>query len=202
MDRQEKEMSRNYQRFRYTEEQLKQALSDIRNGLSLNEAHRVYGIPKSTLHNKIKNKVPEGRKMGSATYLSQEEENRVREWILNNAKVGFPLHPNDVKDSVQKVLKACKRPNPFTDDRPGVKWFNLFLNRRKDITLKNTNVISKARARVTEKCIRSWFTDLETFLKESKALDVLKDPRRLLNCDETGVMVCPKSGKLLSPPNT
>lgn len=72
--------------------------------ISLNQAHRTYGIPKGILHNKLKDKVPQSRKMGPPTYLTRDEEDRIKEWILNNAKVGFPLHPDDVKDSIQKVL--------------------------------------------------------------------------------------------------
>lgn len=67
-----------------------------------------YGIPNSTLHNKIKHKVP------NVT------------WILAKAKLGFPMHPEEVKASVLLVLKGCPRENKFEDDKPGEKWLQLF----------------------------------------------------------------------------
>lgn len=37
--------------------------------------------------------------------LSVDEENKTVNRILSNAKVGFPVHPEQVKDSIQSVLK-------------------------------------------------------------------------------------------------
>nr|CAH7769704.1 unnamed protein product [Callosobruchus chinensis] len=51
-------------------------------------------------------KVPMERKMGPTTVLSKEEGKELVIWILNKAKLGFPLSGEDVKDSIQNVLKA------------------------------------------------------------------------------------------------
>ncbi|CAH2015601.1 unnamed protein product [Acanthoscelides obtectus] len=91
--------------------------------------------------------------MGPDTVLSSEEENNLEKWILSKALLGFPMHSDEVKDSVQKVLKETERDNPFTDDRPGKKWLQLFLQRHPTITQRNTEIISKARASVTEQSI-------------------------------------------------
>lgn len=131
--------------------------------------------------------------MGPSTYLTTEEENRIKQWILENAKVGFPLHPDDVKDSVQRVLRSSQKRNPFKDSRPGVKWFNLFLKRHKEIVLKNAEVITKSRAAVSEENIKQWFSELQDYLTENNCIDMMNEPRRIMNCDET----CPKSGKVL-----
>ncbi|KAF0688765.1 Uncharacterized protein FWK35_00038508, partial [Aphis craccivora] len=105
----------------------------------------------------------------------------------------------EVKDSVQLVLNACKRPNPFTNNRPGPKWFELFLKRHSEITKRNTEIISKARAAVTEEKIREWFCEVQKFITEQNCTDIFDDPARIINCDETGMQTCPVSGKLLCP---
>ncbi|KAJ8966061.1 hypothetical protein NQ314_003769 [Rhamnusium bicolor] len=192
----------NYSRFKYTEETLSVALEEIKKGsVHLSEASRKYGIPKSTLHNKIKEIVPNIRKMGPQPVLSEIEEMRITEWITAKAKLGFPMHPDEVKNAVQNILKAVKRPNPFKDDRPGEKWLKLFLNRNPEITKRNTEVISKSRAAVTESVIRDWFKDLKMFMKNEKVLDVLEDPSQIFNADETGVRTSVKSGLVLSSTN-
>lgn len=109
--------------------------------------------------------------------------------------------PEEVKNTVQKILEVTDRPNPFNNNRPGRKWFNLFLKRHPDIVLKNTEVISKARVAVTEKGIREWFSDLKEYLKQENAEDILHDPYRIYNLDETGVLTCPKTGKILGKKN-
>ncbi|KAG5890348.1 hypothetical protein JTB14_032878 [Gonioctena quinquepunctata] len=77
--------------------------------------------------------------MGPPTMLTKQEEDRLEKWIIDKAKLGFPMHQDDVKDAVQRVLKDMKRPNPFKHDRPGNKWMHLILNKKPTINFFNTN---------------------------------------------------------------
>ena len=66
---------KNYVRFNYTEKELIIAVNTIKNKeKSLNQVNKETGIPKSTLSNKVNNKVPILRKMGPSTILSFNEE--------------------------------------------------------------------------------------------------------------------------------
>ncbi|KAJ8935653.1 hypothetical protein NQ314_012702 [Rhamnusium bicolor] len=191
-----------YTRFKYSEENLALALAAVKSGsMKLSDAARRFDVPKSTIHNKIKEKVPNIRKMGPAPVLSTAEEDRLQNWILSKAKLGFPMHPNEVKDAVQKILKTIGRINPFVDDRPGNKWLHLFLKRNPNISKRNTEIISKSRASVTESAIREWFSELRTFLENENILDMMNDGSRIFNADETGVRTCTKSGLVLAPKN-
>lgn len=137
--------------------------------------------------------------MGPETVLMAEEEARLEKWIIDKAKVGFPMHPDVVKDAVQNVLNDAKRDSPFVDNRPGKKWMSLFLKRKPEIVKRNTEIISKARAAVTEEKIRSWFAEVVSFTEEEGVGDVLKDGSRIFNCDEIGMHTCPKTGIVLGP---
>ncbi|KAG5885484.1 hypothetical protein JTB14_017207 [Gonioctena quinquepunctata] len=115
---------------RFPAEMLQEALDLVRQSkMNISQASRKYAIPKSTLSNKLKCKVPTVRKIEPSTTLTKEEEANLGKWILAKAILGRPMHPDEVKDSVQRVLKFLKRPNMFTDDRPGEKWLKLFLQR-------------------------------------------------------------------------
>jgi len=101
-----KKDKKKYFRFQYTQEELVNAINSIINEeKSLNQVHKETGIPKSTLSTKINNKVPMERKMGPQTILTEVEEGRIANWILSKAKVGFPVNPENVKDSIQNFLK-------------------------------------------------------------------------------------------------
>jgi len=109
-------------KFKYSEEQMQLSLEGITSkSLSLNKASIKYNISKSTLSMKLSGKTPLVRKIGPSSFLSVEEENRIKAWILNNATLGFPLKEEDVKDSVQRVIKDFPRTTPFKDSRPGEK---------------------------------------------------------------------------------
>ncbi|XP_071642849.1 uncharacterized protein [Temnothorax longispinosus] len=188
-----------YERFKYTEKDMEEALKAARNGMSISTAAATYNVPKSTLHGRYTCKVPNQRKMGPKSILTEAEEDRLEKWILGKAQVGFPMHPDEVKDAVQRVIEECPRENPFKNNRPGEKWMDLFLKRHPEIRKKNTEIISKARACVTEEGLRQWFAEARAFLEENDVLDILNRPRSIFNGDETGVQTCPKSGLLLGP---
>lgn len=194
--------SKKYTRFKYTEEDLVNALESVKSKkLSLNKAALQYNIPKSTLSNKLNGKTIEGRRMGPPPVLTTAEEKYLEDWIIGKAKIGLPMHKDDVKDSVCNVIKSIKRKNPFVDDRPGEKWVSLFMKRHPTITQRNTETINKGKACITEESIRDWFNDLKGHLKEENCCDILMDGDRIFNADETGVECCPKTGKVMGPKN-
>lgn len=98
---------------------------------------------------------------------------------------------------MQSFLEKSKQKNPFVNNRPGRKWMNLFLKRHPEISVRHTEILSKARASVTEEDIRKWFVDLKQYLTEEGAHDILENPSRIFNMDETGMSLCPKIGKIL-----
>lgn len=53
-----------------------------------------------------------------------------------------------------------------------------------------------ASACVTEKDIRGWFEAIETYVKKNLE-DVMMDPTRIFNEDETGFQICPQTGNVL-----
>lgn len=185
----------------YPEEALNNAITAIREEhLGIREASRRYGVPRGTIQDRLHGRVKEGpRKMGPATVLSAEEENEVVQWLVEVAKCGFPQKKNDLLNTVEKIVKEKKIQTPFKNNRPGQKWYQGFLKRHKDLSLREAEGLTKARSIITEEYIRKWFRDLIQFLEENNALDVLEDPSRILNGDETSFLMCPKAGKVLAP---
>ena len=148
-------------------------MDEIRAGtISANKASNVYGIPKGTVINKLHRGEDTKGKPGPDTVLTEEEEDLIAKWILDMAKVGYPLHPEDVKDTVKDIVVKLERKNTFTDNRPGDKWMKLFLGRHSEIVKKNAEILSIARSDVTEGKIRSWLKGLYEYLLEEKCEDI------------------------------
>jgi len=74
-----------------------------------------------------------------------------------------------------------------------------FFHRFSELTKRNTEIISKARAAVTKENIREWFCEVQKFITEQNCMDIFDNPARIINCDETSMQICPTSGKLLCP---
>ncbi|KAL7288853.1 hypothetical protein TKK_0016825 [Trichogramma kaykai] len=133
--------------------------------------------------------------MGPKTSLTEEEEKRIVQWIIDKAAIGYPMRPKIVKESVKKLLISLGGKSSFTS---GDKWIKLFIKRYKELKLKNAEVLCKLRAAVTEDMLRQWFIHVDKYCQKEKISDVLKDPKRIFNMDETGVQLCPKTGKVLT----
>ena len=195
-------MSKNqraYKLYKYSSEDVKHAIQRIKKGESFRKVSAETGIPKTTLFNKLKENVPLDAKRGPKTVLEESEEERLKKWILDKAQLGFPMHADEVRIAVQKVLNEAGRTSIFADNKPGEKWLQLFLKRHPEIKKKNSEVISKSRASVTEQKLRSWFGEVKTYLEENNLIDILERPESIWNGDETGCQLNPKSGRLLGP---
>lgn len=182
----------------YDNSSLETAVEAVRNGGKLRKICRQYGVPKSTVLDRIKGKVaPSCKHMGPTPVLTTEYESKIVKWIESLANCGFPIKKQELFTTVQKIVVAEKLKTPFTNGKPGEKWYSSFMRRNPKLALKNAESLEKYRSLITEEYIRAWFTDLNSFLIESNAIDILDDPSRILNADESGFNLCPKTGKVL-----
>lgn len=101
--------------------------------------------------------------------------------------------------SVQEFLHVNNRENPFKNNLPGNKWYKSFLRRHPEIKLRTSEGVTAASANVSETDIKSWFKSVESLLTEENVFDVLKDPERVFNGDETNFVLDPKKNLVLAP---
>lgn len=182
---------------RYTEQELMSAVAAIKNGMPKKEAARVFNIPRATLQFRINHDLA-NTKPGPPTVLTRAEEETIVEWIVASSKKGFPLRKEDVLYSVEQFLKKAPRPNVFVDNKPGEGWYKLFLKRHPELSPRTAEAVTSASANVSEQNIRKWFQQIENILKEEQLFEILDDPSRIFNGDETGFQLCPKQGKVLA----
>lgn len=70
------------------------------------------------------------------------------------------MKKQELFDTDQKIIRDSGFKNTFKDDRPGQKWFNKFLARNNEVSLKNAEGINNRSIR----SIRLWFRGLEEYL--------------------------------------
>lgn len=188
--------------FTYKEEDLKNAIESIRNNsMGFREACRFYGVPFATVHDRISGKVAVDKKprVGPDPVLGVQGEEKLAKWILDMAKCGFPLNKQELLESVSKIIEKSGTKTPFKDGKPGETWYQKFLKRHPQISIREPEGINNARAAITENRIRIWFKELQEYIKSIDAIDIFEEPDRIYNGDETGFSLCPKSGKVLGP---
>lgn len=183
----------------YTEENVLAALQAIEDGMSQRLAAKTYNVPRQTLQFRLSDKFNNKTSLGPNPYLTNDEERLLEEWILDGCRKGYPVRKYDIQASVKEFLDANIRDNPFKNNFPGDGWYKAFLKRHPTLTHRTAEAVTAASAQISEDNIRRWFTSVEDYLREKNLNDILLDPSRMFNGDETCFVLCPKNTKVLAP---
>ncbi len=190
--------SLNLVKSKYTENQLQQALAEVKNGMKLRQASKMFGVPSSTLHDKLKGKsVNKLQHSGLSSCLGVDKENELVLWLMDCSKKGFPITKKLLEDAVQKPAIKLNIKTQFKNNKPGRKWFEKFMPRHKNLSIKRAEYINKARGSVTEANIRKWFEEVVILLGSDAT--ALANPKQVYNMDETGFFLAPTGDRIIGP---
>jgi len=155
-----------------------------------------FGIPKSTFSDYVSGKVEVGSRPGPPSVLTKAEEDKLVDYCLHMAKCGYGRTREQVCLTVKKFTDRDGRPNPFEDNMPGRKWWDLFKKRHPEISLQRPMPLQLCRAQsCTSEVLSRWYSDFDQFLQTHN----LKDrPSLIWNADETGVSRCTKAVKVVA----
>ena len=179
---------------KYAQETIMQALAAINNGMTIYAASKHFGIPKTTLLYKHNGKRPLSGKSGPPTTFTPQEEQILVDWIIQMGKAGFPITKIQLLNSVTELVNILNKDNNFAQGRPGRAWFEGFLRRHNEISLRFTETLQKYRSVVTEEKLRGWFKEITEYFGEGQ---LINDPKRVFNCDETAIFLTPTGEKVL-----
>lgn len=185
----------------WSQDDLINAVHDIREKkISYREAEAAYGIPKSTLYDYSTGKVEFGARPGPLSILTAAEEQIIVEYAIEMSRIGYGKTREQILEMVKKIIDKDGRPNPFKDNMPGKKWWQLFMKRHPELATRIPEPLQLARAKCcTPECIKAWYVEFDQFLQVHNIKD---NPLLIWNADEAGFPLCPKSGKVLALRNS
>lgn len=189
-------------RRQYAPEQMALAIEAVReNKMSKKQASKIFGVPRTTLLDKLSGRVPEGPvSPGTRPTLTEAEEKTLVNYILLMADVGYPLTRKELLLEVKKILDLDGRKTAFRDNLPGKDWYKRFRQRNPELTMRTPQSLGHERAMINKDMVEMWFSTLFKFL-DSEVPDykmLINNPRRIFNADESGFPLCIKSGKVLA----
>lgn len=157
----------------YSVEVLRAAVADVKsNKKSIREASEFYGIPKSTIGDKVKG--THDKNSGRQPVLNTDEEANLAHGISTAATWGFPLVEYDVSYLNRKGVQIYR----FSDNLPGVDWVKKFLSRNRQLSVRLAQNIKRSRASVNHATIQQYFDELKISLEGVP-------PENIINYDET-----------------
>ena len=93
-------------RKQWSEESMTATLNEFRKGIHpINKIAVFYGVPKSTLHDRISGRVTHGRKPDPSPYLDPVEEQELADHLITVAKIGYGKTRKEVKMIAESVAK-------------------------------------------------------------------------------------------------
>nr|CAI5866984.1 unnamed protein product [Callosobruchus analis] len=172
---------------KYFEDDLQKALVAVRHGMPKRRAAAEFGIPRQTLQFRLSQNFSK-TDPGPTPILTFEEESLLVKWIFECQRKGFLRRKEDIQLSVKQFLEKNPRKIPFKDNLSYEGWYKAFLRRHSEIALRTSEGVTAASGNVSGENIR-----------EEGYMEILNDPSRVFNADESGFQLCPKTKKVLAP---
>ena len=177
----------------------------FREKCSLRSIGREYGIPESTLRLKVieefNDERPIKKKPGRRTMLTPAEEHLLFNYIRDSDKRAMPVTRLNILDAVKEITSEDNandyERDQYVPNSPLLGWWTGFKGRFPSIVYRTPETLGAARKNLSEILIKQWFSDVVSYFSNNRISDILKDPSRLFNLDETGFRICPIFGRVL-----
>lgn len=108
----------------YTETEIACALEGVRAGASIKSASKTWGIPRSTLRDRLQGALPSARAQGHRQRVDPAQELFLANWVLIQIALGYPPTHAELRYIAGRILEQNGDPQA-----PGKRWVARFLAR-------------------------------------------------------------------------
>ncbi|CAB3236377.1 unnamed protein product [Arctia plantaginis] len=183
----------------WTTEQLQSAFDEMdRNTMGINEISRQFGIPPRTLRRRYTAKNTTKQTLGKHPILDFANEKRLVKHILKLGDAGFPPNRQSIRMLAYQFAEKLELKHNFDheNEMAGAAWFKSFIERNPELSIRQAEGLSVARAKgLSREKVNNFYDLLIKVLTEN---DLLDKPERLYNMDESGIQLNNKPGKVIA----
>ncbi|XP_059139407.1 uncharacterized protein LOC131927669 [Physella acuta] len=162
---------------------------------SIRVAALKYGIPLSTLHDKLRGKRP--LVPHKNTLLLPEEEDRLANCLIHLAHRGFGKTHQEIRETAKAIMATRNASSESKFGMPSTQWLYGFLKRHPELTTRTPLPLGKERATVTAAAVERWFVSFKACI-DGIDPTLLESPERIFNADETGFCFDAKSRRVVA----
>ncbi|XP_069705674.1 uncharacterized protein [Periplaneta americana] len=184
----------------WEEGMMERAIISYRNGdQGLNAAAKTYNVPKATLKRRLDgtnvNAIHHIQAFGRTLDLPKALEDELAKHVLLLEERFFGLTRNDLRRLAYQIAEANNIPHRFNKDKKmaGDKWYYGFMSRHPEISLRQPEATSIARAQgFNRERVASFFKVLAAVVDSNHF-----DATTIFNMDETGLSTVQKPQEVL-----
>ena len=184
--------TRSKRRKQWTDSEMVSALDAVlTKRLPANKSARLYGVPPSTLKDRLSGRVVHGVKPGPRPYLTTKEEKELTDHLVLSAKVGYGKTGRDVMNMVETSNGENQKEVTVSNG-----WWFKFKRRNPSVSLRRGDSTAGVRMNaVNSENINEYFDLLEDVFQEYGFSDHLE---AIYNMDETGMPLEPRPPKVIA----
>lgn len=168
------------------------------NEMGVNAAAKAFGIPPTTLKRRLKSNYFSKGSMGKPSLLGRENEKKIVAHIKKLQSRGFTPTRDSVRSMAYNLAETLKLKHNFNSEtkQAGYDWLTSFLARNSELSIRQSEGVSIARAKgLNKKVVANYFKLLGDVLKDNGLFD---KPGHVFNMDETGLQLNNKPGKVIA----
>lgn len=183
----------------WTADKLQPAFNEMDKGImGINEISRLFGIPSRTLRRRYAAQNKTQLTLGKHPVLGFQNEKRLVNHILKLADAGFPPNRQTICMLAYQFAEKLKLKHKFDNEKQsaGNAWFKSFIERNPELSIRQAEGLSVARAKGLSREEVTNFYELLTKVMTDNGL--LNKPERIYNMDESGVQLNNKPGKVVA----
>ena len=167
------------------------------NNVSISAAAKEYGVPRVTLSDRVKGKVPMDAKMGRPSVLGDDHEAALVRYINYMADHRYPITRTQVIGLAWVI--ALRQGNECFNRStgPSLNWWRGFTDRHPELSLRKPELVDHGRvANATPDIIGNYFDVLHATLEGN---GLMEKPHQIYNCDEAAIFLNRTTEKVLVP---
>ena len=107
------------------------ALKAAQDGIGVNKAAELHGIPKSTLKDRVSGRVAHGSKSGPKSYLTSQEETQLADYLLDVSEAGYGKTRKAMVEGIAKEKGVMKSDNKVSVAALSGKAATAFFKKRR-----------------------------------------------------------------------
>ncbi|XP_050519058.1 uncharacterized protein LOC126893149 [Diabrotica virgifera virgifera] len=181
----------------WSAEQLQEAINAVRSGKGKRQSAREFGIPYSTLKDRLNTNTACAAQLGRHPIFSTEQEKRVADRCIYLAKMFYGLTATDLRKIVYEFAVKNNIKHCFNDDKKmaGKDWLQAFLKRHPNLSLRKPETTSLGRiSGFNVESVGLFFKNLNIVLTKYNF-----QACRIFNVDETGITTVQVPSKIVAP---
>ena len=170
------------------------AFEAVKKGLPVRKAATQFGVPRTTLQDRVRGRVVHGKNPGPKPFLVPSEEKELSQFLVDVAQAGY----GKTRRQVMTIAESVARDKGILE--PGRRisrgWFERFMRRQPQLSLRKGDATANVHMdSVNPEAISQYFDLLNDVLEE---YGLKTEPERIYNVDETGMPLDHRPPKIVT----